>query len=55
LRKIYCGAYNDVIQSFAESREWGDVTGGKSKSTFFMTRDEKYIIKAVKSSEVKMF
>jgi len=55
LKKIYCGGYSDFIQSFAESHYWKDNSGGKSRSTFYMSSDQKYVIKAVKSSEIKMF
>lgn len=55
LRKIYCGGYSNFIQSFMESHYWKDNTGGKSRSTFFMSSDQKYVIKAVKSNEIKMF
>ena len=55
LRKIYCGNYTDFIQSFVESNFWKDNTGGKSRSTFFMSTDKKYVLKAVKSNEIKMF
>lgn len=44
-----------MIQSLAESQEWTENSGGKSKSTFFITKDKKYVLKVVRGHEVKMF
>ena len=37
------------------SEIWTDNSGGKSASTFFKSFDNKYILKAVDSKEIKMF
>lgn len=55
LRKIYCGSYVDFINSIFKSEVWSDNSGGKTKSAFLKSHDQKYVIKVVKSSEVKMF
>lgn len=55
LRKIYCGSYNDFIHSIFKSEVWADNSGGKTKSAFLKSHDHKYVIKVVKSSEIKMF
>jgi hypothetical protein len=55
LRKIYCGSYNDFVHSIFKSEVWSDNSGGKTKSPFLKSHDHKYIIKVVKSSEIKMF
>lgn len=55
LRKLYCGAYKDFIMGICESAFWEDNSGGKSRSTFFKSHDNKYILKAVKGHEIKMF
>lgn len=38
-----------------ESQYWEDNSGGKSRSTFFLSSDQKYVVKAVKGNEIKMF
>ena len=38
-----------------QSREWTSVTGGKTKSKFYRSFDDKYVIKEVKKAEFKMF
>ena len=55
LRKLYCGPYNDFLHSVFRSDIWKDNSGGKSKSTFFKSFDNKYILKGVNQNEVKMF
>jgi len=37
------------------SKVWSDNSGGKTKSTFYKTEDEKYVFKTVKPNEIKMF
>mmetsp|Transcript_32323 Transcript_32323/g.31627 ORF Transcript_32323/g.31627 Transcript_32323/m.31627 type:complete len:258 (-) Transcript_32323:132-905(-) len=37
------------------TKEWSDVSGGKTKSKFFRSFDEKYVFKEVKKSDFKMF
>ena len=37
------------------SKVWSENSGGKTKSTFYKTEDEKYVFKRVKSTEIKMF
>jgi 1-phosphatidylinositol-3-phosphate 5-kinase len=55
LRKIYCGSYNDFVHSIFRSEVWSDNSGGKTKSSFLKSHDHKYVIKVVKSGEIKMF
>ena len=55
LRRYYCGPQKDFIQSMFQSREWTSVTGGKTKSKFYRSFDDKYVIKEVKKAEFKMF
>jgi len=43
------------LQSIFKSEVWGDNSGGKTKSPFMKSHDHKYVIKVVKSSEIKMF
>jgi 1-phosphatidylinositol-3-phosphate 5-kinase len=38
-----------------KTNEWTDVTGGKTKSKFYRSFDEKYVFKEVKRAEFKMF
>lgn len=47
LRKLYCGTYNEFLQSVFTSDIWKDNSGGKSASTFFKSFDNKYVLKAV--------
>ena len=54
LRQVYCNGHLDFCQSMAESSRWETVTGGKSPSVFHRTFDGKYIIKEVRSHEIKM-
>ena len=55
LRKLYCGAYHEFLHSVFRSEIWSDNSGGKSASTFFKSFDNKYVLKAVDSKEIKMF
>ena len=55
LRKLYCGPYHSFIKSVFASDMWRNNSGGKSRSTFFKSIDNKYILKAVQSREIKMF
>ena len=55
LRKLYCGSYNSFLHSVFRSELWADNSGGKSASTFFKSFDNKFILKAVDSKEIKMF
>ena len=52
---MYCGSYNDFLQSIFRSDLWEDNSGGKSQSTFFKSDDNKYVCKVVQSKEIKMF
>ena len=38
-----------------ESSVWSNVSGGKSKATFYKTKDGKYLFKSIKKDEFKMF
>lgn len=55
LRKVYCGAHSEFINSVFRSEVWKDNSGGKTKSPFLKSHDHKYVIKVVRHSEVKMF
>mmetsp|Transcript_42701 Transcript_42701/g.41023 ORF Transcript_42701/g.41023 Transcript_42701/m.41023 type:complete len:184 (-) Transcript_42701:372-923(-) len=55
LRKLYAGSYENFIHSIFKSNHWHDNTGGKSKSKFFKSSDEKFVFKLVKINELKMF
>ncbi len=54
-RKLYCGSYSDFIASICRTTGWEDNAGGKSGSSFFKSQCEKYIIKEVNKTEMKMF
>ena len=54
LRIVYCSTYEDLLASMLESQVW-NVSGGKSKATFYKTRDDKYLFKSIKESEFNMF
>ena len=43
-----CAVDKSVIASLARSSSW-DAQGGKSKASFFMTRDKRYIVKELVS------
>ena len=54
LRKFYCGSHEDFIKSIMKTKNWADVSGGKTKSSFFKSADEKYIFKEIRTSEIRM-
>ena len=55
LRIAYCCAYEDLLVSLTKSNIWSDVSGGKSKATFYKTSDEKYLFKSINQYEFNMF
>ena len=55
LRIAYCCAYEDLLASLTKSNVWSDVSGGKSKATFYKTSDEKYLFKSISQYEFNMF
>ena len=55
LRKLYCGSQNTQCESLFKSQKWGDVSGGKTKSDFYKSFDEKYVMKVISESEIKRF
>ena len=55
LRIAYCCAYEDLLVSLTKSNVWADVSGGKSKATFYKTNDEKYLFKSISQYEFNMF
>ena len=55
LRRFYCGSQYDFIESLFQTIEWTTVTGGKTKSKFYRSFDDKYVFKEIKKSEFKMF
>jgi 1-phosphatidylinositol-3-phosphate 5-kinase len=55
LRRFYCGSQYDFIESLIRTQEWTTVTGGKTKSKFYRSFDDKYVFKEIKKSEFKMF
>ena len=55
LRTAYCATYEEFLVSIMESEIWTNVSGGKSKASFYKTKDEKYLFKSINQSEFKMF
>ena len=55
LRIAYCCTYDDLILSITKSNAWTDVSGGKSKASFYKTNDEKYLFKSINKNEFNMF
>lgn len=55
LRRFYCGSQYDFIESLIQTQEWTTVSGGKTKSKFYRSFDDKYVFKEIKKSEFKMF
>jgi len=55
LRRFYCGSNHDFLQSLISSRDWTNVSGGKTKSKFYKSFDDKYVFKEIKKGEFKMF
>ena len=55
LRIAYCSTYEDLLVSIMESGIWTEVSGGKSNSKFYKTKDEKYLFKSIKPDEFNMF
>lgn len=54
LRNRCCPSENDFIASLSRCRSW-DAQGGKSKSFFAKTMDERFIIKEIKKTEYDSF
>ena len=55
LRIAYCSTFDELIASITKSKIWADVSGGKSKASFFKSADNKYLFKSVNKNEFKMF
>ena len=55
LRIGYCCTYEDLVMSITKSNAWTDVSGGKSKASFYKTSDEKYLFKSINKNEFNMF
>ena len=55
LRIAYCASYQDFLLSISKSKDWKSVSGGKSKSKFLVTKDNKYALKIIKKDEFHMF
>ena len=55
LRIAYCSTFDELISSITKSKIWADVSGGKSKASFFKSADNKYLFKSVNKNEFKMF
>ena len=55
LRKLYCGSFKDFTQEMFKSSFWSDNSGGKSKSRFYKSYGDKYVLKVINSNEMKMF
>eukprot|EP00349_Pseudokeronopsis_sp_Brazil_P010858 CAMPEP_0202979302 /NCGR_PEP_ID=MMETSP1396-20130829/85490_1 /ASSEMBLY_ACC=CAM_ASM_000872 /TAXON_ID= /ORGANISM="Pseudokeronopsis sp., Strain Brazil" /LENGTH=189 /DNA_ID=CAMNT_0049718665 /DNA_START=302 /DNA_END=871 /DNA_ORIENTATION=- len=55
LRHFFCGGQAGFIQSMMKTKEWTDVSGGKTKSKFYKSFDGKYVFKEVKKTDFKMF
>ena len=41
--------------SISKNKEWSDVSGGKSKASFYKSIDDKYIFKCISKVEFGMF
>ena len=50
-----CCTYEDLLLSLNKSNVWKDVSGGKSKASFYKTKDEKYLFKSINKNEFNMF
>lgn len=55
LRKLYCGGYSQQNEAMHKSCFWSDNTGGKSKSDFYKSINEKYVLKVISNNEIRMF
>ena len=55
LRKLYCGSYDSQNSQMFKSSFWTDNTGGKSKSDFYKSFNEKYVLKVISNNEMRMF
>lgn len=55
LRIAYCSTFDELISSITKSKIWADVSGGKSKASFFKSADNKYLFKSLNKNEFKMF
>lgn len=55
LRKLYCGSFNQQNEQMFKSSFWTDNTGGKSKSDFYKSYNEKYVLKVIGANEMRMF
>ena len=51
LRTAYCATYEEFLVSIMESEIWSNVSGGKSKASFYKTKDEKYLFKSINQSK----
>lgn len=54
-RELFGFSSTDFIRSVMQSQSWGDVSGGKSKATFFKTHDDLFVVKAFEKKEFFMF
>lgn len=54
LRLMACGGDYDFIQSLCRCGRWS-ATGGKSGSTFLKTSDERFVLKFITRTELRMF
>lgn len=52
---MYCGKFDFQLEQLFKSDFWADNTGGKSKSEFYKSINEKYIMKVINPNEMKMF
>ena len=55
LRKLYCGSLNQQSEQLFKSSQWADNTGGKSKSMFYKSYSDKYVMKVINSGEMNKF
>ena len=55
LRIAYSCSYDELLMSITKSNKWKDVSGGKSKASFYKTNDEKYLFKSISQYEFNMF
>ena len=55
LRKLYCGSYDSMNKNSFKSAFWSDNTGGKSKSDFYKSYNEKCVLKVISNDEITKF
>lgn len=52
---MYCGSFNQQLEHMFQSSYWSDNTGGKSKSEFYKSYNDKYVMKVINGNEMRKF